>query len=365
MTRYFYYSTLLCMFTNTILFVPGVLINHRFDGSLMAMAISLVIGSVLPIVFIKGISAFPGKGLPEIFRAQFSKWLAAPYLLFLGFMWMFAGTVILISYFRIIQRFINPEMNLYMLLIFLILVCIWTAHYSTRTLLYILEIMIVINLPFAGIILYKAFSANVMDWHAVMAMLDYSFDKPNLNTLGAASYIFTGYINFSILNRAFEQHAKVRYFWAIPILGLFVLATSFFIPIGFHGTQAAGDYVYTWVSTSDSMRMKFGFVERVMYVFLFMYFGIMFTFVSLLWHISAELLKGIYVPLKSINADENKSSWHSWAVFLGISLFTGWLAISNDEKQLFKLTEKWMAIRFPSELLLVAIVFWLSRRKRA
>lgn len=54
--KYFYYLFLLNATINLINFVPRVLIMGRYDGALMSMAVSIPIGMVLLVIFVKLIS---------------------------------------------------------------------------------------------------------------------------------------------------------------------------------------------------------------------------------------------------------------------------------------------------------------------
>ena len=50
----------------------------------------------------------------------------------------------------------------------------------------------------------------------------------------------------------------------------------FFVPIGFHGTVGVEDYVYLWSMTADSMMTEYGFINRVLFVFLLLLQGYRF-----------------------------------------------------------------------------------------
>lgn len=310
------YMVLMCMLTNTVVFVPRMLLTERFSGAMMSIILSIAVGSLSSYWFTKSILAFPGQGLPEIFEAAFPAWFRVPYLIFLAAMWIAAGSFVVVSYARIIQRFVNPDFNLLTLLAFFLIVSAWVAAGSSRSVLYLMEIVIIINLPLIVFILYKAIRSQSMDWDAVRVMTHYMGELPTLNSVSGATYVFTGYINMAIFNRTFQDVKRIQWFWAVPVLGTLVLATSFFIPIGYHGTYGVDQYIYTWVSTSDSMRMEFGFIERVLYVFLLLYLSISLLFVSVTWHVGAELFKGIF-HLNHVDENDGQSgSWLSWLVFL-------------------------------------------------
>ncbi len=70
------------------------------------------------------------------------------------------------------------------------------------------------------------------------------FERPNIKALAAATYSFSGFTNLIIFNRVIKE--KIRYwnFIIILFLGIFNLFTTFFIPIGFHGSDGAQEYLY-------------------------------------------------------------------------------------------------------------------------
>ncbi|MNQ89972.1 Spore germination protein [compost metagenome] len=349
------------MLTNTILFVPGILIHDRFRGALSAMLLSLPIGYLLAHFFTKVMSRFPGQGLPEIFKSVLPKWIRIPYTVFLAAMWFATGSMVLVTYSRILQRFVSPDFNLFVLIAFIGIVCAWTSSNNSKTVLYITEIVLLLNLPFLAIILFKAISGH-MNWDAIKLMRHYVLAPPSWPALAAATYLFTGYINWSIFNRDFTINMKKQRLWLIPIVGLLTLSTSFFIPIGYHGTLGVENFIYIWVSTADSMRLEFGFIERVLYIFLLLYFSITMLFISITWHVGSELFKSVLTR----NLDPLMQRYPQRSLLI-ISLIPFVMAEATarifNEKQYLILASTWFQLRLPVEIMLVITVCYLGRRR--
>lgn len=355
MSRYFYYPIIVCMLINTIIYVPKVLMEARFTGAITAMLIAIPLGTLLAFIFAKAMNRFPGKGLPEILKAHTPSWIRIPILLFLGFMWFSAGSIVLVSYALITKRFINPDLQMSVLLVCFILVGRWSATRSSESILNVMEILIVLSSPLVMFISYKAFTSESFDWDAILVFTDYAFKTPSLMTLAAATYLFTGYVCLAVFHRFFQESKPIRYFWVIPIIGFLVCFTTFFIPIGLHGTQAVEKYVYVWVSTADSLNMKYGFIERVLFVFLMLYIMLCLLFIALTWHIATELIRSV---------STKESLLVKWLIVACIGMITYIYGSTFNEKQLTHLAEQWLILRLFAELGLVGLIIYISRRKK-
>ncbi|WP_123040312.1 GerAB/ArcD/ProY family transporter [Cohnella candidum] len=361
MSRYFFYLFLMCMFINTIFFVPRLLMNERFDGAIMSVILAVIIGSTSAILFTKAMRKFPGEGLPEITARMLPGFLRIPLLLFLGVMWAIAGAVILISFSMITLRFLNPEANATVLLLCYCTVGAWSARFRPVAILNLAEFIIVLNSPFVLYIMFKTLSSPWFDWDSVKILSDYVLHPPTWTAVAAASYPFTGYINMALYNRAFNQ-TRLKGLWLIPIIGVSILFVSFVVPIGLLGIDSSGDYLYTWITAADTLRMQYGFIERVVYLFLFIYIGFSLLFVTVTWNVGALLIrdcfkrrnltiKKVKVPLATIIC----------VSFAAATLIAG---IYLDDKSLIGFVAHWQILRLASETFLVLLVVWLSWRNK-
>jgi hypothetical protein len=175
--------------------------------------------------------------------------------------------------------------------------------------------------------------------------------------------VFTGYINLVIFNRLTGSYGAIKLKWGIPLLGTLVLLTTFFIPIGIHGTIAVNDYIYIWPSTADSLRMEFGFIERVLFVFLLLYLNFSLVFICVTWHVGAELLKGIFTRRPGpVDPDVVHMSWLAWGLFLLFGVLMLLVIRNYNEKELLHVSSIWFEIRYAAELVLVAVMSWIGRK---
>lgn len=358
MNRYFYYSILLGMLMNTILYVPNILITNKHDGVILGILVSTLIGSLLTFMSSKAMATFQSQGLPEIFSMNVSKFFRGIMLFYFGVMWFIAGgLIVLVSFTIIIKRFILPETPSEIIIILFMTVVCWCASRPTKTILYLLEIVMVLNLPLITFILYKAMTNKYMNWYAIWNVAsDHIMVLPNLDVLAAATFIFTGHINMVIFNKESNGQFNPKFLWLVPIIGLTVLLTTFFIPIGTHGTVGVDQFNYAWVSTADSMKVNLGFIERVVYVFLLLYLNLSLLFATVTWHVGYHLIKDIAQNKLYIGPFRLKP------IIFGSFMLITLLFIFRNEKLNIEFGLTWLKIRFYTESALVLYVFYLSRR---
>ncbi|MDN3015987.1 GerAB/ArcD/ProY family transporter [Paenibacillus sp. BSR1-1] len=366
MTRHFFYIVMLTMMLNIILNVPMVLVQDRFHGSIISIVISIIIGSLFIFLFIIGMSRFPKKGLPEIFHEKFPAYIRNPYLVFLGIMWMASGTFALVSYSYVVKLYLNPEMNLLLILGFLLFIIIFGASKKTDSILYLTEIIIVIAAPMVAFILFKAITSKFFYFDHIKRMGHFIWQIPSYSSISAATYIFIGYINLAIVNRFIDSRKLIKVLWTLPIIGIFVLCSTFFIPMGFLGVNGVNDVVFPWIFITDSLRMEFGFIERVLYLTLCLYLLLVLLFGIITWHIGLKLLEGVFIG-KNTSAKTNikREKLFTFVFLIGMGVLTLILQAITNQRQFFYIVKLWLNIRFPAEFMLVVLVYLISRRQKA
>ncbi|MBB6678526.1 GerAB/ArcD/ProY family transporter [Cohnella lubricantis] len=339
--------------------MPQILIANQRNGLVLGIVISTVLSSIMTFMFVKAMRRFKNQTVSHILLAHVPKWISIVLIIYLGYMWFIAGGIVLISFTNLIKRYILPDMPAQLLLTILLIAVFWCASQRTRTVMYLLEIILITNIPFILLILYKSVMTDYMNWLAVWNVVSDYFDRmPNHKVISAATYLFTGYINMAVFNKESEGKFRPRLVGLIPIVGLFALMTTAFVPVGFHGPDGALQYVNVWVSTADSVKIEFGIVERVIYVFLLLYLNLSLIFATVTWHVGSQII-----------GDVAKRNWkvHGFglkipAVLLTFALSTYFVALLADEKRLMAFATQWLQLRFWSEIFLVLLVFLLSRK---
>ncbi|WP_409288297.1 GerAB/ArcD/ProY family transporter [Peribacillus sp. SCS-37] len=362
MARYFYMIVFLNMLVHIIFNVPQILIQNRFNGAVISMAISILIGTILSYIFIKAMSKYPYNGLPEIFMDLLPAYIRIPFLLFLSLMWIAAGSLAIGSFAYLVKLYLNPEMDLKIILGFLVLVLIYGSTRSTQSIIYKIGFTVLTASPFIAYIIYKAVTSDYFYPVHIKRVLQYSWEMPNYSSVAAASYMFTGYINLVIMNRNIQAKRILKHFWIIPVLGTLILGFTYLIPFGFLGIKSIGDFVFPWMVTVDTLRMEYGFIERTSFllVMIFMLLSILFGIIT--WNVGLELMKGAF------GIEDRKTGKRLFTlIFLGIVGFlTVYFQVTINQRSFFEAVKIWFNLRLPVEILLVLAVSLLPlRRKQA
>ncbi|KKC47326.1 GerAB/ArcD/ProY family transporter [Paenibacillus sp. D9] len=364
MNRYFYYSFVMVAMLNLMLYVPAVLLENRLNGAVSSLIVALVIGTLLAYASTSALSKFPGLGLPEILRLFLPEWLVKTLLPVYAFMWFFASSFALIGFTLLMNRVLTPDQPAWNLYLILGLLCVYGATRSALTILYLLEITMLLVAPLVLLILFKGVRSPDLSWDAIYTIAQYVNRFPTLSSVGAGTFIFTGYINMAIFNRVNPPNFRLKGRWIIPATGTLILLATFFLPIGFHGTMGVERYLYVWTQTADSMTMRYGFIERVVFVFLFLYLGLSLMYAITGWNQSMEFILSVSKKYK-FKVDYSIAPAANWWVcgsFFVLS-FVGLLFL--NERIDFEIAEVWLIVRMFLEaatVLFLIVVSW--RRKK-
>ncbi|MFD1957625.1 GerAB/ArcD/ProY family transporter [Paenibacillus thailandensis] len=364
MNRYFYYSVMLASMMNILFYIPKFLIHQRYTGAVSSLLVGGAAGSLLAFLFLNAIQRFPGKGLPEILETVHNKPVSRFFSFIFGLHWFCAALLPLVDYAYVLNRFLNPDATPIAILILLALVCTYAASRSLLTVALLMELGLILNAPIAIFIMAKALTSDTFNWDAVRTVANYVTVAPNYAAIAAASYTFIGYMHMCIFNRLFPPNFRYRfYIWLIPMIGFAFLLVSFFVPIAFHGTETVAAYMYVWTVTADSMVMSYGFIERVLFLFLFVFLNLSLIHSMSVWHQSMEFFKSAFWKKKpQVDSPETPvANYVICGVFLAITIV---FMILTDERDTFILTLQWVKFRFVLEIVLVLWIFVISRKGR-
>lgn len=356
MNRFFYYLVILNMIANVVAYVPSIMIDKRFSGTVMAIPIAAILGFLFLYIFTKAMSKFPKKGLPEILKDHTPRSFRIIYLFVHGILWFQAGLITLLAFTSIIKLFLSPDMpDLMITMMFLLFLCLAILLPSNK-ILYALEIILILNLPFILFIMIKSIFNHYFNWDSVKVIITHYRELPSWMVISSAFFIFVGYTNLIIFNRCFHK-LETKWLWPIFFLGIGVMTTTFLIPIGFHGADGVSDYVYPWVSTADSMRMELGFIERVLFVFILLYICISIMSIDIHWHVGLELLKSVLPPMKWKGKARS-----STVITLFFAIITLLVTRYTDENINLLLAKFWLGGIIPILGFMTIILLWIARR---
>lgn len=361
--RYFYCLFLMNSLINIINFTPRELIDARFDGAQSSVLVAVIIGPLFIYLFTKVIRKFPGQGLPEILGASLPKLLASPLILIYAVLWYMAGAMILLSFVDITLRYISPDTGPYAVMLgFLTVVCL-CSRIDSQSLLYGLEVSLGITLPLFLYTTVKAVANPDFSWDAVLQVMTHAVHAPDLNSVAASTFTFSGYINLAVFNRVLHGQ-KIKHLWILSAGGLLVLALTFFVPIGYHGTVGVERHVYTWFSTADSISIQAFLIERMLYIFYFASITLSLVSAIIQWHVGKELFLSLLPSTAKKPKRKLRQEIFILVLFAAVTLYL----MRLDQYSLNMLGVFLLHIRMYGELLLIFLLFWcywMVRRRSA
>ncbi|WP_127486697.1 GerAB/ArcD/ProY family transporter [Paenibacillus ehimensis] len=362
MPRFIYNLVLLFMLMNTMMYVPAVLLQDRYDGAMTSVLAGAALGSAMLFLFLRLYRSYPGQGLPEIMAVRLPKWVVAPLIAALGLLWAYSGIQAVVGFTVLISRFITPDIRPFQLLVFTSFIVWIGATRSSKTVLLATEILLILNVPIMAVIFFKAVGGDYMNWDAVRAVANHYWNVPTFRGIAAASFVWSGIAPMAIMNRFSKPSDSVKYSYILPAAGLFLLLASLFIPVGYHGTEGVTKYIYIWITTSDALAMEFGFIERVVFIFATAYLNLSLLYGIVTWHMGAELIKSCFSG-RPPNLDEVRTPAFT-NILCGLFVVCSFAYLSlSHENYYFKEAERWLMVRLAFELLLCAGAVFLLRRK--
>ncbi|MEK8132031.1 hypothetical protein WMW72_29390 [Paenibacillus filicis] len=360
--KVFYSLFFVNMLVQVVVFVPTMLINERFEGSVMAIFAGVLVGTVLLVLFVRSIGAFPGQTLPDILAAT-SRWFHLPFLALLCVTWFSAGLISLLSINNMAIRFINVSFQgPAMILVFSIFILWIMLFLGTPQILALVSVVLILNLPLIGIIFYQATRNEYIMWSSVLEVGTYWAILPSYKAITASSFMFTGYTNLVVFNKLIHKPVALGKLWIVPIIALLNLLTSVAVPIGLHGADGVNDYMFPWVVTADSLQIQYGPIERLISVFLLLYVSISTISILIHWHVCHQLFLSMFKPNPR---KPRKQTYLTYGLLLSFLVTTYLVEKNTREYEIFRFAEHWMMLRLPAEILLVMTLVFMARRRKA
>ncbi|MCQ6282478.1 GerAB/ArcD/ProY family transporter [Bacillus sp. EB600] len=295
MNRYFYYLTLVTMIVNMVGSVPKILFKTKDFGTITSILIAIAIGILFIYWITSFFNQFPGVGFPELLKNHMPKWISTFLLFCFGLMWFFVGLETFISNTFLMKRFLTTQTPIFWIAVLLLFFVSFGVLLSTKSVLYTVEIILLLNLPLFVLVIVELYANENLKWDFIRKAWMYLYHQPNYSSFSAAIFVFLGLFNLSIFNREFnnKQHHTPLQLLLFCVLGAGLLLTTYFIPIGYNGFDNINFITYPWILTADSIKVGFAFIERVMFVFLIVYQSIAFLGLIISWHVGLEFLKSL------------------------------------------------------------------------
>ncbi len=299
--------------------IPSLLLIEAHGGAIPSMALGLLTGMLISYFFLKFFNLFPGRDFTELMKAYTSDLLRVPVTIFFAIVWYLAGTITMVMLTFLLITFLTPEMSIYLIALSILITVVFGVLLKSKSVLFAVEIIVIIVAPIAFFLFVKLYTSSELNWDHVRTSLMHSISLPKYGVFTATLFSFTGITNLVVFNRYFTKRKKnmLAPVLTIGLFGMFTLVTTYFIPIGLNGFDQVDKLIFPWTSAADSVRMKYGIVERA--VFLFMLFFVAISFMSIIvhWHVSYKLI------LSLIRLDKLQIRNNNWTPFLTVAVFVG------------------------------------------
>lgn len=284
------------MVSNIVASVPKILLFESKHGAILSMIAANIVGVILVYILVKLFNYFPGKSLPEMLKTHTPKWFAYPVLFYFFLCWFSAGLITIITYVFLFITYFSPETSIVTTTLAFVVVVSFGILMKTRSMLYMSEIVLLLFAPLIFFLLLKFYVNPKLDWDFIKVSMMQVNHFPSYRAFGASLFIFVGIADLIIFNKLFTKKHKMglKQFLIIGLMGTAILFTTYFVPIGYNGVEKIEDLTFPWVSTSDSIRMKYGIIERAIFIFILSFLGIAFASLLLHWHVALKLLESIF-----------------------------------------------------------------------
>lgn len=363
MSRFFYYLFLINMIVNVVATVPSILFHSHRDGTVSSLIIASIFGLILVLIYTKFFNAYPGMTLPELLQQTTKSWFYKPILLLMATLWFMAGKVTLITFVFLLKRFLTPEIPILQIGLLLVISVVFGCLMKTERVLYTIELIFIITIPFITSIFLYTYTSEDLKWDFVKEAALYFYQMPNFYAFSACLYLFLGVANLAIFNRFFKdkQTFGLKQLSFVFVVAIAAIFTTYFIPIGFNGSEKIGDLIFPWITTSDSIRLRYFVIERLLFVFLLSYLGIAFLSMLIHWHVSIGFLKFVF------NFNKMKYKGLNFGPFIPIIIFTVisiYYVRTINEYQLFRYSSvlyNVLAIFLSS---MIFLFFFINRRMK-
>jgi hypothetical protein len=295
MSRYFYYLVFVNMVANVVASVPKILLAEKTEGAIVSMILAVFLGMALCYIVARFFNSFPGQGLPELMKRYLPRWFANILLLLIASAWYIAGVVTLVTYSFLLKRFLTPDMPLVWITSIFLIFILYGIRMKTCSVLYTIEFVLLCCLPFIVLIMIKSYTTPELEWDFIKESMMHTYHAPSFSALSASTYLLLGGFNLIIFNRFFTKKHKItlKQILFIGMLSVGALFTTYFIPIGMNGFEAIETIAYPWITTSDTLRLELGVIERILFVFLILYLAISFSSILIHWHVALELFRSV------------------------------------------------------------------------
>lgn len=350
--RYYLYIFYINGLVSVTAFIPQLLYKNRFNGTLSSLVLSTLAGVILIYVFQTQIKNFPEKSITEILNSLFPYSIKNTFLFLNFILSIISGTLFLRSIMIIVERFL--DINSMLVFYFLMLLIIFTILSKTTSILFMMEIIIIFATPFLVLILLRFFTDNLVLLDSISQSLTYIMHIPKIDAVVGGLFVFTGFTNLLVYSEYIRPFSSKQLYIVLGII-CSVLYSIYFIPIGYFGLNGVEMENYVWITTVDSMRIDYFFLERIILLFILVLVGISLMYIIITYHSSLKLLQFITGDLGG------KLKWIVIVIVIISCLISQQFL---DEFSLIRFFNGLFVFRIILDLIILSILLYASKRQQ-
>ncbi|WP_142288175.1 GerAB/ArcD/ProY family transporter [Bacillus sp. EAC] len=354
--RYITYLFYLNAILSITIFVPQIMYKNSLNGSILSIGLAIIVGGLFIYILKKIFVEFPEQNINQILKYVVPNWVRKWYVIYSLIFWYLTGALYIIALIQVVKLFINPQTPLMVTYFIFLALIIFTILLKTESLLYVTEVIVLLHIPIILFITARFLSDPYIFKDSIYQSVTYIKHLPKFNSFTAALFIFTGFSNLIIFNEKINiNFIKKRYIIGIFLFGIFILLSSYFIPIGYLGLKGVSKEVFVWLTTVDSMQFEYLFVERVIYIILYVQIFCSLIYIILCWHTSLELFKTLNL---------NYRGMYKWILISFFICLTTIIQLLIKEQEIIKYFIIFFNYSAISNFLLVILLIYVSIKKR-
>ncbi|WP_322099571.1 GerAB/ArcD/ProY family transporter [Gottfriedia endophytica] len=294
--RYITYLFYLNAVLGVTAFVPQILYKNSVNGSILSMCLAAIVGGFFIYIIQKVIVQFPKQNINQILKNLVPKWFRKCFVIYSFILWYLTGALFIIALIHVVNIYINPDTPIIVTYFIFLLLITFAISLKTESLLYVTEIVVLLHIPIFLFIIIRFLTDHFVLGDSIYQSIKYISHFPKFSAFTSALFLFTGFSNLIIFNEQINiNFIRKSYIIGIFFLGIFILLCLYFIPIGYLGLKGVHKAIFVWLTTIDSMRFEYSFVERVSYIILFVHIVISLIYIILSWHTSLALFKTLNI----------------------------------------------------------------------
>ncbi|KGA96991.1 hypothetical protein BALCAV_0212905 [Alkalihalobacillus alcalophilus ATCC 27647 = CGMCC 1.3604] len=243
-------------------------------------------------------------------------------------------------------------MNTNLIFVSLLLLIVFSIMSKTNSILFMLEMTVLFVTPFLLLIVLRFSTDNLVLIDSIKQSLTYFMHLPKMNSVVSSLFVFTGFTNLLVFSQHIQPFNR-KHLIIISTVVCLVLYAAYFIPIGYFGLNGVGVESYVWVTTIDSMRIDYFFLERLVIIFILILIGITLMYIIISFHSSLKFFQ-------MMTRDFGGLRW----IVIFIIVLSGFITqYYLEEFSLLKFFHSFFIFRIISDLSLLGIFFYASRKQ--